>query len=360
MRQENEQVIVKFDEQVEENRRLIRNIQSGESEVNKAHDQIKVLEAEIQDRERKLILTQLKLDNLKEHAGNFKELLDKVLMQLSTTSRMVKKMRDDKFQLEKTIENLKFRSAAGFENLTPRPDFKRLLESNQIELKIKPVLEAPQKKKHVSSTQLLTTAQRFELLVEKYLELNEHAKKVEHDLEATKNLANEHLKQHLELKMTPRGSPLNSPRNRGSVRERRPSAMGRAISSSVGRESLFKGTDSRRSSKENSAIHQNDKSMERQNSKIEEKKTEGNENAELIEKLNVLTESQNQIERTQTATSNVADGEKTAKNEKGEKVDVLGRPLKVDAMAEELLKMDEELVQQITDTKMMIDQILHD
>ena len=411
LRQENDQITAKFDEQVEENKKLLRNIQNEISESSKMTERIKVLQADMHSRELQLILTASKLDSLKEHAGNFKELLDKILIQLSTTSRIVKKLRDDKFILEDTIEALKSRSAIQFEDLTPRPDFKKLIDYNHIDLNIKPLLEGKTAfiillfmvilvadgPKRVEM-QRIATGQRFAALVDKYLEVVEVLRKIQ-----AAKVAEEHEEKH-----------ENSPRHRDSkFRTSRGSVKGNLkVNLNEGTDQSPQGTPSRRNSKAGGGLSRANSGRNLLNQPVRKGSEENTPGGRA--RTNFITQQQQQqVSETLTQQGERSDSNKGIKSPKFEiedrspsagnedqlpkgkletlpedeeetkqlspekpqkevpieakiktppkiELDVLGRPLKTDSVSEDVLKSTQDLINQISDTKMIIDQIIHE
>lgn len=66
----------------------------------------------------------------------FKDTLDTVLVQMSSLKETIKRLDEEKTNLERERDRLKNRGAAGFEELTPRPDYRKLMEDHSIDFNL--------------------------------------------------------------------------------------------------------------------------------------------------------------------------------------------------------------------------------
>ena len=95
------------------------------------------LEQEIKAKETKIEEQAQLVDNIQQQTRSFKKTLDDLLEQLATVKAMTTSLKREKDELMYENESLKLRAAAGFDELTPRPHYKKIMEEKRVELGIK-------------------------------------------------------------------------------------------------------------------------------------------------------------------------------------------------------------------------------
>lgn len=122
-----------LDDQVTEAMKLKRRILALEEE--------KRLLLDNQDRLNK------NLHDMQNVSSHFKETLDALLVKVFSLQEVIKKLEEEKYRAECERDDLKIRAAVGFEELTPRPNFKKLMEDHALDFNL---FKNPSKKSGIS------------------------------------------------------------------------------------------------------------------------------------------------------------------------------------------------------------------
>ncbi len=99
-------------------------------------DSMKSLEKEKEKVENNLEIARHNVQMMQNRIKGLKDMMDKVIVRLVDVKREILKLKEQNQDLEAENNKLHIRAARGFEDLTPRPDYKKLEEDKQFELPI--------------------------------------------------------------------------------------------------------------------------------------------------------------------------------------------------------------------------------
>lgn len=113
-------MIGQVDELQEENKNFKKSIVEKDAEIETAQLELKI--------------TKEAFHTLKGKVSNFRDVLDTIFFQLNFMKARAKELRHTKDDYDKDDQNLKARAAAGFEELTPRPKYKQIMQERNVDL----------------------------------------------------------------------------------------------------------------------------------------------------------------------------------------------------------------------------------
>lgn len=105
--------------------------------LKKANMTIRELKEELVLKAEAVKIANTKVNSFQHQAQTFKDVLDKVLVQLSSIKKMATALRQEKEELEHERDSLKMRAAAGWEELTPRPNYRKLQDENKMDFQVR-------------------------------------------------------------------------------------------------------------------------------------------------------------------------------------------------------------------------------
>lgn len=124
-------------EEKADNEKLRADIRSYVAEAKVRETKIKELVEEIRLKDEDLKEQSQKVEAVQNQARSFKRTLDENLDQLATIKDLMMSWKKEKEELTFERDSLKKRAAVAFEDLTPRPNYQKLMEEKKVELGIK-------------------------------------------------------------------------------------------------------------------------------------------------------------------------------------------------------------------------------
>lgn len=114
---------------------LQANIEKKKLRISKEIAESKELEQKIEKGARDLLKSNSKVEELSKRLLAFRDIFDKNLVQLNVVKNLVSKLKQDNDDLRLEVDCLQKKLTAGYENLTPRPNFQSIIEKNGLEAK---------------------------------------------------------------------------------------------------------------------------------------------------------------------------------------------------------------------------------
>ena len=128
----------RYERVIDERDSLKLKYQADENQLKKLNMKLSELKEEIALREKLTKASNAKVNSLQTHVKTFKDILDRILLQLSAIKQMTMSLKQERDELEQERDSLKVRGAVAFDELTPRPNYDKLQKVRKIDFKIRP------------------------------------------------------------------------------------------------------------------------------------------------------------------------------------------------------------------------------
>lgn len=112
-------------------------LKAQEAENKSRETTIKELREEIRLRDERVKQLTAKMESMQNQVKSFKKTLDENIEQLSKVKDLTSTIKREKDELLFERDCLKARAAVAFEDLTPRPNYQKIMEEKKIELGIR-------------------------------------------------------------------------------------------------------------------------------------------------------------------------------------------------------------------------------
>lgn len=152
---------------------------------------------------------------MKDKMRSFKDVLDKIIFKLKVIGQEVLELRKKNEDLQYDNDKLALRAAVGFDSLTPRPNYKKIIEETNIELDI----YDPEGRKQMVSTVKIT-----EHLAKKINELTSMLNK-ESTREGRGSVRDENRKRSASFVPSKRGGEMNKVKSNFALKPQRKSIL---------------------------------------------------------------------------------------------------------------------------------------
>lgn len=126
----------KYQSATQENLSMHNELEESNINLKQMRKQERELKAELEMQKKNLNTITLRFKELQTHANGFKETLDMILIQVASIRNVATALKAEKEQLVVERDALKIRAAVGFEQLTPRPDYRKIMEENNLTFNI--------------------------------------------------------------------------------------------------------------------------------------------------------------------------------------------------------------------------------
>lgn len=113
-----------------------KQVEADTTEIDKGHALVQLLEKARDNVYKETEDSRKQIVQMKEKIKGFKDILDRIIIKLGNVKQQVIDLRQENEELIYQNERLSLRAARGFDSLTPRADYRKLIEEKKLEMDV--------------------------------------------------------------------------------------------------------------------------------------------------------------------------------------------------------------------------------